>query len=66
VTTPVPWWLQEGSVLCEACETYHHAEGLIVCVWCDGPVCLVCVVDVVLSGPLVLCPSCARTAREEG
>jgi hypothetical protein len=49
VTRALPWWLEEGSELCTACETYHHAEALVVCAWCDGSLCACCTVEVLVE-----------------
>jgi hypothetical protein len=65
VTRALPWWLEEGSELCTACETYHHAEALVVCAWCDGSLCACCTVEVLVERIVVLCPGCAREAPGE-
>jgi|TARA_R100000353_G_scaffold150273_1_gene108682 hypothetical protein len=54
-----PWWLEPGAEHCDFCQHRYHYEAGYHCVYCDRPVCPVCVVWV-RAEHAVACPECAE------
>lgn len=40
----LPWWLREGTELCDHCQTRYWYEVEVRCVACDRPGCPACMV----------------------
>lgn len=55
-----PWWLESGTEICQFCQRTFHYEAGFHCVYCDRPICPLCVVTVLEARGIreVHCPEC--------
>ncbi|NIC04684.1 hypothetical protein [Billgrantia bachuensis] len=52
-----PWWLESGPETCQFCLRTFHYEAGYHCIYCDQPICPVCVATRFESRETV-CPEC--------
>ncbi|WP_156105255.1 hypothetical protein [Litchfieldella xinjiangensis] len=52
-----PWWLEPGPETCQFCHATFHFEAGYHCIYCDRPICPVCVREIQETRNTV-CPEC--------
>lgn len=58
-----PWWLEDGTDICPACNQAYAYQTEYRCVACDGPVCAMCVETTIEIE--IFCSGCVSSERAE-